>query len=49
MTVQYAKKTGAKQGLISVLVGVAIAHLIMTLMINSDNGFVNEFLWITKV
>nr|MDQ3073799.1 hypothetical protein [Bacteroidota bacterium] len=49
MTVEYAKKIGAKQGLISVIVGIVIAHLIMTLMISSDNGFVSGFLWITRV
>ena len=49
MTVENAKTIGAKQGLISVIVGIIIAHLIMTFMISSDNGFIDGFLWITRV
>ena len=49
MTIENAKNIGAKQGLISVIVGIIIAHLIMTLMISSDNGFVYGFFWITRI
>ena len=49
MTTKNAENIGAKQGLKSVFVGIIIAHLIMTLIISSDNGFIDGFLWITRV
>ncbi|MCB0541685.1 MAG: hypothetical protein KDE33_29535, partial [Bacteroidetes bacterium] len=49
MTLTEAKIIGSRQGLISVGFGILIAQLIMTLMISTDNGFINAFFWITDI
>ena len=49
MTLTEAKIIGSRQGLISVGFGILIAQLIMTLMISTDNGFINAFFWFTDI
>ena len=49
MTDDNAKQIGAKQGLISVFIGIIIAQLIMTLIFSLDDGFIDALFWITKV
>ena len=49
MTTDAARKIGAKQGLISVFFGMAIAYLMMTFLMVEDYGFISGFLWILKV
>ena len=44
MTEELAKKTGSRQALISVSIGLLIAQLIMT-WLSSDSGWINGFLW----
>ena len=49
MTITEAKKIGSRQGLISVGLGLLIAQLIMTLLIYTDEGFIDAFLWFTDI
>ena len=49
MTITEAKKIGSRQGLISVGLGLLIAQLIMTLLISTDEGFIDAFLWFTDI
>lgn len=49
MTIDEAKKIGSKQGLISVSIGFVIAQLIMTFLFAPNRGFVNGFLWFTRL
>lgn len=49
MTEKEAKRIGSKQGLISVVLGLLIAQLIMTLMISSDEGFYKAFFWFSTI
>jgi hypothetical protein len=49
MTEKEAKRIGSKQGIISVLIGLLIAQLIMTIMISSDQGFYKAFFWFSTI
>jgi hypothetical protein len=49
MTERDAKRIGSKQGVISVVLGLLIAQLIMTVMIASDDSFFKAFFWFTSI
>jgi hypothetical protein len=49
MTITEAKNIGSRQGLISVVLGLLIAQLIMTLMISTEEGFIKAFFWFTEI
>lgn len=48
MTIQEAKKIGSNQALKSVVIGIVIAYLIMSLL-SSDSGFLKALLWFTTI
>ncbi len=49
MNIDEAKRIGGIQATKSILIGVAIAQLIMTLLVASDNGIIKVFFWFTSI